>query len=151
MPAFADGRRRRVADRDLSGLDLRDRLGTRRIRTLRAAGTVPGIRAAHRQPQRARRRRAAPANGRGRQPVSLRPGRAALAGWLASVAAGDPASLEPATCPEADNIDKSGLDVRTHALVRLAALVAADGSPAAYDQAIATALDHGVTLDEIAG
>ena len=83
--------------------------------------------------------------------MSLRPGRAALAGWLASVAAGDPASLEPATCPEADNIDKSGLDVRTHALVRLAALVAADGSPAAYDQAIATALDHGVTLDEIAG
>ncbi len=54
-------------------------------------------------------------------------------------------------CPEAGNVGEPGLDVRTRALVRLAALVAADESRAAYDQAIATALDHGVTLDEIAG
>ncbi len=83
--------------------------------------------------------------------MSPPPGRAALADWLARVAAGDPVGLEPATCPEADNIERSGLDVRTHALVRLAALVAASESRASYDQAITTALDHGVTLDEIAG
>ena len=44
-----------------------------------------------------------------------------------------------------------GLDGRTGALVRLAALVAADGSQAACDRAVATALDHGVTPDEVTG
>jgi alkylhydroperoxidase/carboxymuconolactone decarboxylase family protein YurZ len=44
-----------------------------------------------------------------------------------------------------------GLDARTIALVRLAALAAAGGSPAACDRAVATALDHGVTPDEITG
>ena len=53
--------------------------------------------------------------------------------------------------PEADAADKPGLDMRTHALVRLAALVAADEPQAGYDQAVATALDQGVTRDEIAG
>jgi 4-carboxymuconolactone decarboxylase len=74
--------------------------------------------------------------------------------WLARVAAHDPAVLEPAPGPAADNIDLSRLDVRTHALVRLAALVAAGqgGDPAtAYDQYVTTALDSGVTSDEIAG
>jgi alkylhydroperoxidase/carboxymuconolactone decarboxylase family protein YurZ len=52
---------------------------------------------------------------------------------------------------DADNIEKSGLDSRTHALVGLAALVTAGESQGAYDQAVATALDHGVTLGEIAG
>src|SRR5262249_15857031 len=50
-----------------------------------------------------------------------------------------------------DNIDESGLDVRTHGLVRLAALVGAGESAAAYDRHIAAAVDHGVTLDEIIG
>jgi alkylhydroperoxidase/carboxymuconolactone decarboxylase family protein YurZ len=53
--------------------------------------------------------------------------------------------------PEADADGKPGLDMRTHALVRLAALVTADEPQAGYDQAVATALDHGVTRDEIAG
>jgi alkylhydroperoxidase/carboxymuconolactone decarboxylase family protein YurZ len=56
---------------------------------------------------------------------------------------------ELGTC--ADDIEKSDLDARTHALVCLAALVAAGESPDACDQAVATALDHGVTLAEIAG
>jgi Carboxymuconolactone decarboxylase family len=58
----------------------------------------------------------------------------------------DPADGAPDAGPE-----KPGLDSRTHALVRLAALVAAGQSQASCDQAVATALDHGVTLDEIAG
>jgi alkylhydroperoxidase/carboxymuconolactone decarboxylase family protein YurZ len=57
----------------------------------------------------------------------------------------------PADGAEDDTIEKSGLDSRTHALVRLAALVAAGESQASCDQAVAAALDHGVTLAEIAG
>ena len=71
--------------------------------------------------------------------------------WLAGIAAGDPASLTSATCTKDDNIEESGLDVRTHAMVCLAALVAAGASGTAYDEHIGIALDHGVTLDEIAG
>jgi len=83
--------------------------------------------------------------------VSGPPGRTDLAEWLASVAAGDPVALASATCPKDDNIEESGLDVRTHAMVCLAALVAAGESGTAYDEHVAIALDHGVTLGEIAG
>jgi alkylhydroperoxidase/carboxymuconolactone decarboxylase family protein YurZ len=58
---------------------------------------------------------------------------------------------ELGACPEDDRAGQPGLDARTGALVRLAALVAADESRAACDQAVATALDHGVTDDEITG
>jgi alkylhydroperoxidase/carboxymuconolactone decarboxylase family protein YurZ len=74
--------------------------------------------------------------------------------WLAGVAAGDPA-VWPAACgPAADNIDASWLDARSHALVRLAAYVAAgagSGSAAACEQSVTAALDQGVTVDEIVG
>jgi alkylhydroperoxidase/carboxymuconolactone decarboxylase family protein YurZ len=83
--------------------------------------------------------------------VTSLPDRTGLAEWLASVAAGDPVILASATCPKDDNIEESGLDVRTHAMVCLAALVAAGESGTAYDEHIAIALDHGVTLGEIAG
>jgi len=49
-------------------------------------------------------------------------GQRGLADWLARVASGDLAILAPGTGPEADNIDESGLDMRTHALVRPATL-----------------------------
>ncbi len=78
-------------------------------------------------------------------------GQRGLADWLARVASGDLAILAPGTGPEADNIDESGLDMRTHALVRLAAVVAASESGGAYDRHVAAALDQGVTLDEIIG
>lgn len=75
---------------------------------------------------------------------------AGLAQWLAGVAAGDPAILATAT-GEDDNIEESGLDVRTHAMVCLAALVVGGERETTYEQHVATALDHGVTPDEIAG
>lgn len=75
---------------------------------------------------------------------------AGLAKWLAGIAAGDPAILA-APRPGDDNIEESGLDVRTHAMVCLAALVAAGECGTAYDQHVATTLDRGVTPDEIAG
>ena len=76
---------------------------------------------------------------------------AGLAGWLAGVAAGGAAVPAPGLGLEADNIDESGLDVRTYALVRLAAVVTAGESGEGYDRHVAAALDHGVTLDEIIG
>ncbi len=82
--------------------------------------------------------------------MSRHPGRTGLADWLAAAAAADRAVLEPAQSA-ADNIEQSGLDARTHAMVRLAALVAAGEPGTSYDQHVATALDHGVTPDEIVG
>ena len=73
-------------------------------------------------------------------------GRAGLAERLASITAGE-ASDDPAP----GNIDESGLDARTHALVRLAALVAAGAPGPDYDRHVCTALDHGVTPDEVVG
>jgi hypothetical protein len=58
---------------------------------------------------------------------------------------------ELALGPQADAAGQPGLDARTHALVRLAALVATHEPQASCDQAVATALDHGVTCDEVAG
>ncbi|MBV8199106.1 MAG: carboxymuconolactone decarboxylase family protein [Acidobacteria bacterium] len=77
--------------------------------------------------------------------------RAGLAAWLAGVVAGDPAILAAAPGPDDDNIEESGLDIRTHAMVCLAALVAAGEKGTAYDEHVATALHRGVTPEEIAG
>ena len=76
---------------------------------------------------------------------SSRPG--SFAEWLGSITAPERASGETAV----GNIEESGLDARTHALVRLAALVAAGAPCAHYDRHISTALDHGVTPDEVVG
>jgi alkylhydroperoxidase/carboxymuconolactone decarboxylase family protein YurZ len=76
---------------------------------------------------------------------------ARLTEWLAGAVAGDPASLAAATSPEDNNIEVSGLDARTHAMVCLAALVASGERGTTYDQHVAAALDHGVTPDEIVG
>lgn len=78
-------------------------------------------------------------------------GGADLAQWLARVSAGDPVVLAAAPSAQDENIEESGLDVRTHAMVCLAALVASGERVTAYEQHVATALDHGVTLQEIAG
>ena len=83
--------------------------------------------------------------------VTSRGGRASLTEWLAGVAAGRPAGPVPGIGPGADNIDESGLDVLSYALVRLASLVTAGAPGEGYDRHIAAALDQGVTLDEIIG
>jgi alkylhydroperoxidase/carboxymuconolactone decarboxylase family protein YurZ len=83
--------------------------------------------------------------------VTSRGGQASLTEWLAGVAAGGPAVPAPGSGPEADNIDESGLDVRSYALVRLASLMTAGVPGEGYDRHIAAALDRGVTLDEIIG
>ena len=83
--------------------------------------------------------------------MTSRGGQVSLTEWLAGVAAGRPAIPAPGSGPEADNIDESGLDVRSYALVRLASLVTAGAPGEGYDRHIAAALDQGVTLDEIIG
>jgi alkylhydroperoxidase/carboxymuconolactone decarboxylase family protein YurZ len=70
-----------------------------------------------------------------------------LADWLAAA----PGSGAPPAFTPAGNIDESGLDARTHALVRLAALIADGQCKASYDEQVTAALDYGVTADEIAG
>ncbi len=83
--------------------------------------------------------------------MSSHNGQGSLAQWLAGVAAGGATGPAPGAGPEADNIDESGLDVRTYALVRLAAVVTAGEAAEGYDRHVAAALDQGVTLDEIIG
>jgi 4-carboxymuconolactone decarboxylase len=49
------------------------------------------------------------------------------------------------------NLDASGLDPKTHALVRIGALITIDAGPASYLWSVESALQHGATLDEIVG
>ncbi len=87
----------------------------------------------------------------GRRATNLNSGRAASAEWLKRAVAGDPATLEAALDPAADSVEQSGLDIKTHAMVRLAALVAGGEPGTAYIEHVVSALGHGVTLDEIVG
>jgi alkylhydroperoxidase/carboxymuconolactone decarboxylase family protein YurZ len=83
--------------------------------------------------------------------MNHRRGRAGSAEWLASITAQEGASGGTAADAAAGNIEESGLDARTHALVRLAALIAAGMPGTDYDRHISTALDCGVTPDEVVG
>src|SRR3954451_22855117 len=50
-----------------------------------------------------------------------------------------------------DTIEASGLDPKTHAMVRLAALLAIDAAPSSYNASAELALASGASLDEIVG
>src|SRR5436309_11131375 len=50
-----------------------------------------------------------------------------------------------------DTVDASGLDPKTHAMVRLAALLAVDAAQSSYNASAELALASGATLDEIVG
>jgi len=52
---------------------------------------------------------------------------------------------------EQANITLAGIDERSHALVRVAALIALDAAPASYMSAVQAGLDAGATYDEIVG
>jgi alkylhydroperoxidase/carboxymuconolactone decarboxylase family protein YurZ len=45
----------------------------------------------------------------------------------------------------------SGLDERTHALVRIASMIALDAAPPSYMSAVDAGLDAGLTMDEVVG
>jgi alkylhydroperoxidase/carboxymuconolactone decarboxylase family protein YurZ len=49
------------------------------------------------------------------------------------------------------NVTIAGIDSRSHALARVAALIALDAAPASYMSAVEAGLEAGATYDEIVG
>jgi len=70
---------------------------------------------------------------------------------LFGVARHDSSALESLFAARSDNLEASGLDPKTYALVNIAALIAADAAPASYVFQVAFALEAGVTPEEILG
>jgi 4-carboxymuconolactone decarboxylase len=87
----------------------------------------------------------------GRRTTNLNSGGAAAAKWLKRAIACDPATLEAAPGPAADQIGQPGLDMRAHAMVGLTAVMVGGEPGSAYIEHVVSALSHGVTLDEIVG
>ena len=52
---------------------------------------------------------------------------------------------------ESANTELSGIDPRSHALLRIAALIAVDAAPPSFMSAVQAGLDAGATYDEIVG
>ncbi len=70
---------------------------------------------------------------------------------LRGVAQHEAGALEGLLKARAENLEASGLDARTHALVSIAALIAAGAAPASYVFQVGFALEAGVTPEEILG
>lgn len=68
---------------------------------------------------------------------------------LAGLALGDPEVLEEALALRERWQEQSGLDARSFALVKIAALVAMDSPPASYLWQVSNAIDAGATPAEI--
>ena len=63
----------------------------------------------------------------------------------------DDAFVEGALASDAANVARSGLDHKTHALARLAALIAVGAAEPSYRQVVHAALESGATVDEVVG
>jgi alkylhydroperoxidase/carboxymuconolactone decarboxylase family protein YurZ len=90
----------------------------------------------------------------GRTTSECRSVRAALAGRqdrLRRLAASDESVTGSVLATEVRGTRAPGLDEKTCALVRLAALVASDAPPASYQRSIGFALAAGATVDEVFG
>jgi 4-carboxymuconolactone decarboxylase len=70
---------------------------------------------------------------------------------LAGLALGDPELLGESLEMRADLQRKSGLDPRSFALVKVAALIALDAPPASYLWQVGNALEAGVTPEDLIG
>ena len=70
---------------------------------------------------------------------------------LAELALGDPQLLADALGMRAEFQQESGLDPRSFALVKIAALIALDAPPASYLWQVGNALDAGVTPGDLIG
>jgi 4-carboxymuconolactone decarboxylase len=70
---------------------------------------------------------------------------------LASLALGDPDVLAEGLELRAEWKERSGLDGRSFALVKLAALIALDAPPASYLWQVSNALDAGATPEDLIG
>ncbi len=67
------------------------------------------------------------------------------------VAQHDPNVLEGLLASRLDNLEASGLDPKTYALVNIAALITIDAAPASFIWQVGLALEAGVTPEEILG
>jgi 4-carboxymuconolactone decarboxylase len=70
---------------------------------------------------------------------------------LSGLATGDADMLEAAIGLREAYMERTGLDARCFALVKVAALVALDAPPASYAWQVGNALTEGVTPEEILG
>ena len=70
---------------------------------------------------------------------------------LRKLAIRDDAYVESILGHERENVAASDLDPKTHALVRIGALIAIGAAPASYMWTVETAVRHGATVDEIVG
>lgn len=70
---------------------------------------------------------------------------------LAALALGDPELLAEGLEVRATWKDRSGLDQRSYAMVKLAALIALDAPPASYLWQVSNALENGATPDDLIG
>lgn len=70
---------------------------------------------------------------------------------LVKMALGDERFCADALSLDPSAVETSTLDPKTHALVRMGALVASDASPACYQWAASMARAAGATFDEIVG
>jgi 4-carboxymuconolactone decarboxylase len=70
---------------------------------------------------------------------------------LAGLALGDPELLLEGLEMRAEMQERSGLDPRSFALVKVAALIAVDAPPASYLWQVSNALDAGCTPEELIG
>ena len=70
---------------------------------------------------------------------------------LRRLALHDQSFIESVLAMDRDDVEASGLDAKTHALVRLAALLSADAAAASCHSTITVALSAGATADEVVG
>lgn len=70
---------------------------------------------------------------------------------LSGISAGDMQMLEGALGLREAELEGSGLDARTFALVKIATLIALDAPPASYAWQVANALDEGASAEDILG
>jgi alkylhydroperoxidase/carboxymuconolactone decarboxylase family protein YurZ len=70
---------------------------------------------------------------------------------LASLTLGDPDLLAAGLEVRAEWKERSGLDARSYALVKLAAIMALDAPPASYLWQVSNALDAGATPEDLLG
>jgi len=70
---------------------------------------------------------------------------------LTKLAIADDAYYETVLAPESSNVAESHLDEKTHALVRLGALVAVNASSPGYMWTVDAARRHGASEEEIVG
>ena len=70
---------------------------------------------------------------------------------LVGLSRGEPALIDSLLQIQLDNIESSGLDPKTHAIARIAALIALDAAPVSFIWQIGIALESGVTPEDIIG